>query len=236
LTDAYAYQGNELDVFAHAINWKRYFAKKLIPYIRGDVLEVGAGIGTTTRVLSSSNVSTWACLEPDPLLASRLKQVAREKPFQVEVDIEVGTLDTFQAIRQYDTVLYIDVLEHIEDDRGELSKAAELVKQGGKLIVLCPAHQYLFSPFDHAIGHFRRYTKRRYREICPTSVHEVSIFYLDSLGLFLSLANKLLLKSSSPSVKQIKFWDRLVVRLTKLVDPCLAYRFGKTVVAVWEKR
>ena len=68
----YLYPGKELKIFAEATNWKSYFAGKLIPYISGKVLEVGAGIGQTTPYLTNPKVSKWTSLEPDYNLFNKL--------------------------------------------------------------------------------------------------------------------------------------------------------------------
>ena len=67
----YEYVGTELDLFAQATNWKKYLQSVVSPFLTGDVLEVGAGIGTTTRAFSDGSASTWLCLEPDGDLAAR---------------------------------------------------------------------------------------------------------------------------------------------------------------------
>src|SRR5205814_2351299 len=159
---AFAYVGNELDTFAHAVNWKRYFGRLLAPYVRGAVLEVGAGIGGTTRVLCTPRADRWVCLEPDPELADRLRTSAAERPFPAPVAVEVGTVATLAADRRFDCILYIDVLEHIAADRAELRAAATYLTPGGALVVLCPAHPLLYTEFDRVIGHHRRYPKAMY--------------------------------------------------------------------------
>ncbi|NIQ14480.1 MAG: methyltransferase type 12, partial [Candidatus Dadabacteria bacterium] len=111
----------------------------------------------------------------------------------------------------YDTILYIDVLEHIEDDYNELQSAKKLLSDTGTLIILSPAHQWLFSEFDEAIGHHRRYTKATLLKIIPDELNLINIRYLDSIGLFASLANRVLMRKSIPSMNQIKFWDRVMV-------------------------
>ena len=84
------------------------------------------------------------------------------------VELLTGTIaDILDRPQRFDAVLYIDVLEHIEDDRGELERATRLLREGGYLIVLSPAHQWLFSPFDEAIGHFRRYDRRSLGALQP---------------------------------------------------------------------
>ncbi len=149
----FRYAGSELELFEKARNWKAYWRAQIRGFIRGDVLEVGAGIGANTLTLAGLKYERWTCLEPDAALAARiaLPPGGRHEP-------AVGTIDTLPAEAQFDAVLYIDVLEHIEDDRAELARAAARLKPGGALIVLAPAHPFLFTPFDAAIGHFRRYT------------------------------------------------------------------------------
>jgi len=76
---SHAYLGQELEIFAHAQNWKRYWAAALLPYVRNDVLEVGAGLGANTRLLLSSQptrIRRWVCLEPDPRLLEQLRRLA----------------------------------------------------------------------------------------------------------------------------------------------------------------
>src|SRR5207244_7204027 len=114
--NAFAYVGNELDVFAHAVNWKRYFGRLLAQYVRGEVLEVGAGIGGTTRVLCTPRADRWVCLEPDEELADRLRAHASERPFAVPIEIELGTVATLAEDGRCDCILYIDVSDPIQAD------------------------------------------------------------------------------------------------------------------------
>lgn len=229
--DPSRYVGTELELFANATNWKAYFARRVRPWVTGDVLEVGAGIGTNTRELRTSRVKSWVCLEPDAALAAQASSAVASLPDCVVV---VGTTGTAR-LGTYDSVLYIDVLEHIEDDRGELVRAAALVRPGGALVVLCPAHQGLFSEIDRAVGHFRRYDAASLTACGPSALTLDKVFYLDSVGMLASLANRTLLKRGQPSMGQIRFWDRVMVPVSRLLDPCLGYRLGKSVIAAWRR-
>ena len=229
------YGGDELTLFAAAHNWKKYYRAHISSHIRGDVLEVGAGIGGTTRVLCSGNEASWLCLEPDPDLVQQLTASVSDVPLPLTPDIVVGCVADLDPHRMFDCVLYIDVLEHIEDDRAELARAARHLKPQGTLVVLCPAHDSLFSEFDSMIGHHRRYNKRMMHAVAPPELECVTMFYLDSVGMLLSLANRYLLRAGAPTASQIAFWDRMVIPLSRLLDPLLARRLGKTVVAVWQR-
>src|SRR5262249_19659327 len=136
---------------------------------------------------------------------------------------------------RFDAILYIDVLEHIEDDRGELARAAERLNAGGALIVLSPAHPFLYTPFDAEIGHFRRYTRASLRAAAPDSLRIGKLKYLDSAGMLASAGNRVLLKASMPTEKQILTWDRMLVPVSRVIDPLLMGRVGKSVLGIWTK-
>jgi SAM-dependent methyltransferase len=232
---AYRYEGDELGLFEHAVNWKRYFNSHIGRHIRGHVLEVGSGLGGTTRLLCDGRQSSWVGLEPDAALAEEMRQRLAREPLPLPVEVRVGTLADLPADDLFDTVLYIDVLEHIEDDRAEMARAAAHLAPGGRVIVLAPAHQFLYTPFDKAIGHYRRYSAPMLREAAPPELREERVFYLDSVGLLASLGNRLLLKSAHPSLRQIRFWDRFLVRTSRLADWLFFHRLGKSVVGIWRK-
>ncbi|MEZ5365893.1 MAG: hypothetical protein R2748_27060 [Bryobacterales bacterium] len=128
------------------------------------------------------------------------------------------------------------MLEHIEDDRAEVRRAAERVEPGGRLIVLGPAHQFLFSEFDQAIGHFRRYTTGMLEALTPPGLEVEKSFYLDSAGILASLGNRLLLRSSMPTPAQIRVWDRYLTPVSRVLDPLLLRRLGKTAITIWRRR
>ena len=230
---AYQYEGGELETFEHATNWKRYIARQLGPYIAGRVLEVGSGLGATTRLLCDGRHTEWTCLEPDARLVEDMRQRLEKKPLPVPVVVHQTTLAKLPANRCFDTILYIDVLEHIEDDRGELAHAAERLKVGGRVVVLAPAHQCLYTPFDRAIGHFRRYSTASLRAVTPKTLQPERFFYLDSVGMLASATNRLFLHSSQPTLRQVLFWDRVLVNGSKVIDPILGNRVGKSVIGVW---
>ena len=229
------YVGGELDLFALADNWKSYVKDQIAGYITGDVLEVGAGIGATTAALRDATARCWVCLEPDLSLAVRLQARILGRGAAPTTKVIVGSLRAFTEQACFDCILYIDVLEHIEDDRGQLEAAAELVRPGGHIVVLAPAHQWLFSDFDKSIGHLRRYRKTSLRSLMPSGWIEKKLTYLDSIGVFLSLGNVLVLRQAMPTRAQIVLWDRLCVPLSRLVDRLSCGMIGKSILAVWRK-
>ena len=224
----FKYAGSELELFEKARNWKAYWRAAIAGFVGGEVLEVGAGIGANTGTLANLDFQRWTCLEPDTALAARIVLPAGGRH-----ESAVGTITDLPAEARFDAILYIDVLEHIEDDRAELARAASRLKPGGTIIVLAPAHPFLFTPFDAAIGHFRRYTRGSLRAAAPERLRIEKLVYLDAAGMLASAGNRLLLNSSMPTERQILAWDRILVPVSRRIDPLFAGRLGKSVLGVW---
>jgi SAM-dependent methyltransferase len=228
-----SYPGSELPLFAQARNWKSYIKFEVGPYLIGDVLEVGAGIGGTTIALNDGSARQWLCLEPDPNQAKHLRLLLPRNSGPVPALI-VGSLAALAQKPTFDCILYIDVLEHIEDDCLQIQTAAQLVRPGGHIVVLSPAHEWLFSEFDKNIGHRRRYNKRTLGKLMPPKWKEIKLKYLDSIGVFLSLGNVMALRQSLPTSSQLELWDRICVPLSRAFDRVLLGTFGKSLLAVWQ--
>lgn len=225
-----AQAGSELSLFREAVVWKNYWGRRVREYLSGDVLEVGAGEGN--NLFLEVWAKSWTCLEPDLRLCSKLEKRAAETK---RVRVIRGTIQELPPESFYDTILYVDVLEHVRNDRAELDLAAKHLCRGGHLVVLAPAWRWLYSPFDESVGHCRRYSRRSLLAMEPQGCRSVRCEYLDSVGLLASAGNRLMLKQSMPTRGQIWFWDRLLVRASRMVDPLLFRRVGKSVLSVWRK-
>jgi SAM-dependent methyltransferase len=234
ITRDFAYRGAELDTFAQAKRWKKYWSNHVRQHLGQCALEVGAGIGANTPYLNKG-ASEWICLEPDKNMAEILEQRRRSQEL-VATAIFAGTVSDLPRTRSFDSIVYIDVLEHIEDDAGEVLEAAARLRPGGTLIVLVPAHVWLFSPFDAAIGHYRRYSSKSLRRLACPELELVKFRQLDSVGIFASLANRFVFKSEIPTIEQVMIWDRFLVPMSRFFDPLLFYRIGKSLLAVWRHR
>jgi SAM-dependent methyltransferase len=192
--------------FARAVRWKAYIGELLRDQVRGDVLEVLGGLGMVRAAFRESPVKSWMTV--------------------------VDTQDAAEP-HSFDTVLYVDVLEHLDDDGAELQRAALLLRAGGRVVVVAPAFPGAMSAFDHAVGHRRRYTPQTLAALAPPGLQCRILGYADSLGLLLNLGNKLLLRTGRPREGQVQFWDRFVIPLSRQADRVLRKRFGRSVLAVF---
>jgi SAM-dependent methyltransferase len=235
MSEEIPYVGNELELFRFAVNWKNYWSKQFRPYIKGNVLEVGAGIGTTTPYLINPDVTSLTLIEPDATQSNVIREKIKDGALPSYCTVQQGVL-TNDVAEQYDTICYIDVIEHIEHDKDELLRASKALKKGGHLCVLVPANPSDYSPFDKAIGHYRRYNKKMLRDVVPPSLELQWLRYLDALGAFSSKVNKYILKQPYPSKNQILFWDRMLLPLSKLADTVTGFSIGKSLLLVAKKK
>tara|TARA_B100002052_G_scaffold293850_1_gene317666 strand:- start:994 stop:1686 length:693 start_codon:yes stop_codon:yes gene_type:complete len=223
---------SQIDIFYNTKNWKNYWTKGLSDFIKGDILDVGSGTGSNIPFYSKViNTSQITCLEPDKKLFSNLKKKHKNKK---KIIIKNLKLSQLKNTKKYKTIIYADVLEHIKNDFKELRLALNHLKKNGRLIILCPAHNFLFTSFDKNVGHFRRYNKNMFKSFEIQNATIEKLYYLDSIGFFLSILNKLILKRN-PKKKEIKFWDNIIVPLSRISDLLLCNLFGKSIVCVYKK-
>jgi 2-polyprenyl-3-methyl-5-hydroxy-6-metoxy-1,4-benzoquinol methylase len=149
------------------------------------------------------------------------KKIETESQFS-NCTVLTETIFQLPSKEQFDTIIYIDVLEHIQDDKAEMKRAFDLLCAGGHLIILSPAHNFLFSSFDKEIGHFRR-------------LELIELQYLDSIGFFALLAYKFFWNRPYPSKKQIGIWDQYIIPVSKRTDRIFFNAFGKSILGVWRK-
>ncbi len=236
MKDNFAYTGLELELFKHASCWKSYCGGMVKKFIGQNILEVGAGIGGSSQFLYTGKQKRWVMLEPDCILFEKLKGSLDTFSQTVRYEVINGTIADLTSGEKFDTIIYFDVLEHIEDDKREIFQVEHFLASGGFLIVIVPAHQWLFSPFDKAIGHYRRYSRKDFSTRFPDDLLCVDIKYMDSIGVGVSLSNKLLFRQSAPHKTCIQIWDRCLVPLSKLVDPLVGYKIGRTIIGIWVKK
>jgi len=238
MSTARQYEGhlwNESAQAATAVKWKAYWAGKVRKHLGRSVLEVGAGLGSNTPFLLGPEQEEWLSLEPDPDLIAQIPASLASHPLRDRVKGRLGMLQDLPAQLAFDTILYIDVLEHIENDREEMEAAFLRLNPGGKIVVLSPAYQSLYTEFDRGLGHYRRYNRKSLVACTPRGGRLQELYFLDSVGSLASLANKLVLHQRAPTIGQTRFWDTYLVGTSKFTDPLSGFLVGKSIVGVWAK-
>ncbi len=210
------------------INYCLKFIKK---YLKGNILEVGAGCGSFTKnYLDEIENNKITLTELDKKNIDDLKE-----RFKNNKNIEVSDKSIEKIQNKFDTILYLHVLEHIKNDKTEIKNAIDKLNDGGIIIFMVPAHQKIYSNLDKAVGHYRRYSGEFFSKTL-ISLERINFKYLDAIGYFLYFLNKIFFKKETyPSKFKIFLWDKVFTPITIIVDFFLRYKFGKCIIAVYKK-
>ena len=208
----------------------RYCLSFIKKYIKGDILEIGAGCGSFTRSYVKPEHKNITLTELDNKNIQDLNQ--KFKNFK---NIKVLSKTINNIKNQYDTILYLHVLEHIKDDQNEIKEAEKRLKSGGHLIIMVPSHQKIYSNLDRAVGHYRRYEKEFFNEKF-LNLKRVNLFSLDTIGYLLYFLNKIFFKQEVfPSRLKIFIWDKICTPLTAIIDRLTNYNYGKCMIVIYKK-
>ncbi len=235
VTDIYKEAGPEiLETLSGAPRFNRWMADVIGPYVGRRVLEIGAGIGNLTRRLAPRR-ERYIATDIDAEHLARLRTRLQHRP-NLEIrrcDLQIS--GDFAPIHEsVDTVVCLNVLEHIEDDLAGLRNIHSALKAGGRAIVLVPHGQEIYGTLDEALGHFRRYRHDELRARMEQSGFEVErILDFNRASRPGWYVNGKMLRRATISPFQLKLFDRLVW-LWRRVDPLLPW--GPTsIIAVGRK-
>jgi SAM-dependent methyltransferase len=229
------YHGRDLEAMDFAENYHRWILADFRSYLGAQVVEVGAGTGAFSELLlAESGLRRLVAIEPDRGMHERLAERLHADPRVVHHRAflsEVAGEYTSAA----DAVCYVNVLEHIADDAGELAVARETLRPGGHLCVFVPALPWLYSEFDASIGHCRRYTRRELvGKVRDAGFEIVRARYFDVAGILPWLIVFRLMRRTLVA-GQVSAYDRFVVPVMRRLEGVLAPPVGKNLLLVGRK-
>jgi glycosyltransferase involved in cell wall biosynthesis/ubiquinone/menaquinone biosynthesis C-methylase UbiE len=221
-----------LDNLADGSNYADWIASLAEPWLGARVLEVGAGHGTLTWRLRS-HASTVVATELSARAADRLRdRYADDKG----VEVICGDIETVTRDAEFDTIVVVNVLEHIEDDEKALRQMASALPTGGHLVLYVPAFEALYSDFDRRIGHFRRYSKHDLRAAALASGLDLAeLRYVNSIGAIAWWVVAKQLNQIPTQAGLVQLYDRLAVPVVRAVEAAFHPPFGQSVLCVLRK-
>jgi SAM-dependent methyltransferase len=230
------YQGvPTLEALTEAKNYNRWIASNFYPYIQAPLLEFGAGIGNISELHSSY---TPLCLtDTDERLIAHL-----EHKFSHINDVSVDFLDITQSppenlIESFQTVIGINVLEHVEDDEQALIHLRSLLKPSGRLLLLVPSKKWAYTDLDRQLGHFRRYEKKELAvKLAKASFRIEKLYFFNIIGLIGWIVRDKIQRSESEGLKpsQISLFESMVPIL-KPIESKVPMPLGISLIAIAQK-
>jgi glycosyltransferase involved in cell wall biosynthesis len=234
--DLYKDPGSEiLDSFASAPRFNRWMADTIRPFLGERILEIGAGVGNLTRHLARK-CKRYVATDIDREHLVRLRNALLHRPILETARCDLANPSDFLPFAgSMDTVVCLNVLEHLEDDAAGLRNIHSALSGGGRAIILVPSGPELFGQMDAVLRHFRRYRKEQFRQRLEEAGFRVEkILEFNRVSRPGWLLNSRVLKRSTIGRVQLKAFDRLVW-LWRRIDHLLPW--GPTsIIAIARKR
>jgi hypothetical protein len=232
------YVGTDLEAMSFAENYHRWILEELRPHLGKKLVEVGAGTGSFSELLLECDPESLMLVEPSEMvikLRQRLDEMNASAKARVFDEPFREVADEISSERP-DSVIYINVLEHIEDDSGELAAVYNSLERGGRVFIFVPAHPWLYGAFDESVGHFRRYRKGELETKCRDAGFKLIVSkYFDMIGVAPWWIKYRLLKSAKLEPKAVELYDRLVVPITRAFESVVAPPTGKNLLVIGER-
>jgi SAM-dependent methyltransferase len=217
-----------LDQLGQAQAFNRWVFSHFERHLHGDVLEIGCGSGNFTVLMAAAGHRVTGVDLHAPYADTARSRLAGYPG--VSVICADATSRAFAA--QYDTVVLLDVLEHIEDDAGFLTKLRGALRPGGRIILKVPAYRWLMCDMDRAIGHFRRYDRPTLKATLARAGFDlVTQRYFNLPAVAGWFVNGKILGQTTPPAEQLAAFERLVP-LFKLLERALPVPAGVSLIAV----
>jgi len=226
----------DLEIMAVAVNYRQWIYSRISRYLGQRIVELGAGIGNFTECLLDRELVVAVDNYPPCIEYLEKRFSGRGNVIAVKMDIASREIESLSRYKP-DTIVCINVLEHIEDDGVALSHMFQVLPKGGRIVLFVPAFRFLYGDIDRVVGHHRRYSKRELKERLSFAGFQIrDVSYMNSVGTIGWFLNNKILKRKEESSSQVMFYDRFVVPWLKYLEYYLPPPFGLSLVAIGEKQ
>lgn len=240
MSEKHGYAGKDLESMSFAVNYHRWILSIFEPYLGRRILEVGAGTGSVSELLLERPLESLSLVEPSTAmyerLCRRIGQLSPAVPVKTYNDVFARVAGLIRSSEIPDSIIYVNVLEHIAEDVIELNLISNTLDPGGRLFVFVPALKWLHGSMDRQLDHYRRYERSELEEKCLAAGFKlITSQYFDLLGVLPWWVKYKLLRSNKMEPGAVKVYDRWVVPIAKIVESSIPPPLGKNILLVAEK-
>ena len=229
-----------LEAFSHAYAFNGWLYRKINLYIQGETLEIGSGIGNISAFLLKDQ--TWVSLSDlRPEYCRLLQNKFGHDPhlrgvYEIDLSLKEFNSEYSELLEKFDTVIALNVIEHITDDLLAIRNAKALLKNKGKLIILVPAGQWLYNSIDRELGHYRRYSKSGLINLMETAGLEVfECTYFNAAAIFGWWFSGNILHEKTISPAKLNLYNRMIP-FFRVVDWFITPFTGISVISAGMKK
>lgn len=226
----------DLEIMASTVNYRKWIYSHISGYLGRRVIELGAGIGNFTQLLTDRELVV--AVDNSESAVEQMRNNFSDFPnvIPLKIDIEGPGLLELSKYKA-DTIVCINVLEHIHNDAAALSSMFNILKTGDKLVLLVPAYQFLYGSIDSIVGHHRRYSKKELLNILTKTGFSIKdIFFMNFIAVFVWFLNNRILKRQEESPAQVLLFDKFIVPWLQKVEHIRKPPFGLSLIAIGEKK
>ena len=226
-----------LDALSKADHYLRFQFDHIKPFIGKRILEIGAGVGNVSKQLLCLPHEEIILVEKEACFVRQLENVFGSKVTVLNINLKsIKNHTTYFASRNIDTIIAINVVEHIKDDLTCLRALSTILKGGGRIILIVPAFNYLFTKLDKNYGHFRRYTKSTLNDYA-NQLHLTLMknVYLDIFGWFGWMTFAKILRFNYIPNSSIAVFNHLTPVFKKIENMSPHIPFGLSLLGVFQK-
>jgi SAM-dependent methyltransferase len=222
-----------LEIMQAASRYNRWQYSRVAPYLGRRICEVGAGIGNMSSLMVGHGLDLLVLTDTGPYYRDTLNDTFASYP---EVVVDQLTLPDETAAHRFqpyelDTVVALNVIEHIPDDMEAFRSIAAMLRPGGRAVILVPAFQGLFGSLDHELRHVRRYTRSNLSQRMSEAGFQVErAFFFNLVGTVGWWVNARLRKVPRIPLEQLRYFDALVPILR--LEDRVSLPFGQSVIAI----
>ena len=223
----------DLRQLAKAVHYQNWQVDMVKNYVKGHTLEVGGGIGNFTRQLARLS-HTVTTVEPNKYCIEQLRAKVKDLP---NVTVIEGMIEDVDITKKFDTIILMNVLEHIRDDYATIAALKKLLTQDGQIVVLVPSCQWAFGTTDQRLDHFRRYDKPMARKLATaTKLDLIALRYYNFVGIWGWWFNARILKHTGQSSGQIFIFDNLIVPILSRIERYVHPPVGQSILFVFRNQ
>lgn len=229
------YEGSDLEALLVLRRYRDWILDEFRPYLRGEVAEIGAGIGSFSQAIQQA-VTALEAIEPSAPLFPRLQANLDPRNRMRARNTTAEAWLAGAAGERYDAIVMVNVLEHIADDTEVLRQSNRVLRRGGHLLLFVPALMALYSPLDRLVGHYRRYHKAALRAQVENAGFAIRhCRYFDALGVLPWLVVNRLGGARRFNPTAAALYDAIGVPIARAIERHISPPLGKNLLLVAER-